>query len=135
MSKSDENQKSSIYLLDNINTAKNKIRSAVTDSDRTIKYDLEKKPGISNLLEIFSSLTNKSIDELVKEYANSTYKDFKEDLANEVGNLLEDIQEKYKKLYNSQELTDILNEGAKKAELIASRKMSRVYHRLGLLRK
>lgn len=135
MSKSDENQKSSIYLLDDINTAKNKIRSAVTDSDRTIRYDLENKPGISNLLEIYSSLTNKSIEDLVEVYKDSTYKDFKEDLANEVGNLLEDIQEKYKKLFNSDELKEILNKGAQRAEQIASRKMARVYHRLGILRK
>lgn len=135
MSKSDENQKSSIYLLDDINTAKNKIRSAVTDSDRTIRYDLENKPGISNLLEIYSSLTNKSIEQLVEEYAESTYRDFKEDLANEVGNLLENIQQKYKKLYNSEELKEILNKGAQRAQQIASRKISKVYHRLGILRK
>lgn len=135
MSKSDENPKSSIYLLDDINTAKNKIRSAVTDSDRTIKYDLKNKAGISNLLEIYSGLTNKPIKELEKKYANSTYKDFKEDLANIVADELTIIQQKYKSLYNSKELKEILDNGAINARNIAFRKINKVYHRLGILRK
>lgn len=135
MSKSDENPRSSIYLLDDINTAKNKIRSAVTDSDRHIKYDLENKPGISNLLDIYSGLTDLSIKELEEKYKDSTYKIFKEDLANVVGDLLTTIQEKYKPLVNSKELKDILDEGAKKARHVAFRKVSRVYNRLGVLRR
>lgn len=135
MSKSDENPKSSIYLLDDINTAKNKIRSAITDSDKTIKYDLKNKAGISNLLEIYSGFSNKSIAELEKEYANSTYKDFKEDLANIVGRELKVIQEKYQVLYNSKELKEILDNGAIVARDVAFRKINKVYHRLGILRK
>jgi len=135
MSKSDENEKASIYLLDDINRAKNKIKSAVTDSDTLIKYDVINKPGISNLLEIYSGLTNKSIGELEKQYENSTYKIFKEDLAEIVAGELTIIQEKYKKLYNSKELSEILNNGALKAQSVAARKISKVYHRLGVLRK
>lgn len=135
MSKSDENAKSSIYLLDDINAAKNKIRSAVTDSDTKIKYDLKNKPGISNLLEIYSGLTNKPIKEIEEQYKDSTYKVFKEDLANIVGDVLSVIQEKYKVLYNSKELKEILDAGANRAREIAQRKISRVYHRLGVLRK
>src|SRR5690554_4155078 len=135
MSKSDDNAKSSIYLLDDINAAKNKIRSAVTDSATKIKYDLKNKPGISNLLEIYSGLTNKPIKEIEEQYKDSTYKVFKEDLANIVGDVLSVIQEKYKVLYNSKELKEILDAGANRAREIAQRKISRVYHRLGVLRK
>lgn len=135
MSKSDENPKSAIYLLDDVNAAKNKIRSAITDSDTLIKYDIKNKPGISNLLEIYSSLTNKSVKEIEEKYKNSTYKEFKEDLANIVGKLLEEIQKNYKELYNSETLKEILNKGKEKAQHVAARKISKVYHKLGILRK
>ncbi len=135
MSKSDENPKSSIYLLDDINAAKNKIKSAVTDSDTKIKYDIENKPGISNLLDIYSGLTDLTIKELEEKYKESSYKVFKEDLAEIVGKLLTEIQEKYKPLVNSKELKEILDEGAKNASHIAYRKISKVYHKLGILRK
>lgn len=135
MSKSDDNPKSAIYLLDDINTAKNKIKSAVTDSDTKIVYDVKNKPGISNLLEIYSGLTNKTIKELEKQYENFTYKDFKEDLANIVGTLLQRIQKIYNELYNSKQLKEILDAGAEKARFIASRKINKVYHKLGVFRK
>ncbi len=135
MSKSDENPKSSIFLLDNINAAKNKIRSAITDSDTKIYYDKENKPGISNLLDMYSAIADIPIKELENKYKNSTYKAFKEDLANEVENLLTPLQEKYNELIHSKTLDDILNKGRDYANHIANRKMSRVYRRLGLSRK
>ena len=135
MSKSDENPKSAIYLLDNLNAAKNKIRSAVTDSDTAIKYDKKNKPGISNLLEIYSGITGLKIAELEKKYQTSNYKTFKEDLAIEVEQLLQKIQEKYNQLIKSAELLTILDEGALFAKKLATRKINQVYRRLGLLRK
>lgn len=135
MSKTDENPKASIYLLDDINTAKNKIKSAITDSDTFIKYDPVNKAGISNLLEIYSGFTNKSIELLEDEYKNATYKEFKEDLANIIGKELTIIQEKYNTLYNSNELKEILDKGKEKAQAVAVKKIYKVYHKLGILRK
>lgn len=134
MSKSDENIKGTIFLLDQINQTKNKIRSAVTDSDTKIIYDKTKKPGISNLLDIYSALTNQSIKDIELKYEDSSYKDFKEDLANLVEELITPIQEKYNEILKSKELDDILNEGKEKASFIAKRTLSKVYKKLGLSR-
>lgn len=136
MSKSDSsNPKSYILLLDNLNEAKNKIRSAVTDSDTSIHYDEKKKPGISNLLTIYSSLSNISIKELEIKYQDKTYKDFKEDLANLVYDTLKPIQDKYNSIINSKELDYILNKGRDYANIIAKRKIEKVYNKIGLGRK
>ena len=87
MSKSDDNQKNFISLLDEPNVAAKKIKSAVTDSDGIIKFDKDNKPGISNLLTIYSSLTNKSIKELETQYENEGYGTFKTDLSEVVKDL------------------------------------------------
>ncbi len=81
MSKSDDNQKNFISLLDEPNVAAKKIKSAVTDSDGIIKFDRDNKPGISNLLTIYSSLTNESIKDLEAKYENEGYGKFKTDLS------------------------------------------------------
>ncbi|KFE41770.1 tryptophanyl-tRNA ligase [Staphylococcus agnetis] len=115
MSKSDDNQKNFISLLDEPHIAAKKIKSAVTDSDGQVKYDKENKPGISNLLTIYSSLTNASIDTLETRYANEGYGKFKGDLAEIVANFLTDFQAKYNEFYQSERLDDILDEGREKA--------------------
>ncbi|MDD3383936.1 MAG: tryptophan--tRNA ligase [Bacilli bacterium] len=133
MSKSDEsNDKGCIYLLDDPDVAKKKIMSAVTDSDAKIFFDRENKPGISNLLEIYSSLTDISIKDLEKKYSNSNYGEFKKDLANIVKNFLIDIQSKYKNVLDSKIIEDVLESGAQKARLIASKKLNKIYKKLGL---
>ncbi len=133
MSKSDDpSEKGCIYLLDNPDIAKKKIMSAVTDSDTRIIFDREKKPGISNLLEIYSSLTNISIKDLEKKYSNSNYGEFKKDLADIVKNFLIDIQSKYKNVLESKMVEEVLEKGAQKARIIASRKLSKIYKKLGL---
>ena len=86
MSKSDETGKGCIYILDDINVSKKKIMSAVTDSDNAIYYDVKNKPGISNLLTIYSILSGESIDALVERYQGVGYGQFKKDLAEVVGN-------------------------------------------------
>ena len=134
MSKSDDNPKSALYLLDDIRTSKNKIKSAVTDSDTTIKFDKTHKPGISNLLEIYSAITGQTVKQLETLYQGSNYATFKDDLANEVEKLLLPIQQRYNELINSKELDHILDEGAEYARLIASRKIQKVYKRMGLSR-
>ena len=80
MSKSDSNPKGYISLLDDINVAKKKIKSAVTDSDNKIKFDKDNKPGLSNLITIYSALTNKELSDIENIYQDSTYQKFKEDL-------------------------------------------------------
>ncbi len=137
MSKSEsETPKSYILLLDDLNAAANKIKSAVTDSDTHIKFDKKNKPGISNLLTIYAALSNQSIKSIESTYESHTsYATFKEDLASLVVSTLKEIQERYNYFINSKELDDILDQGAAKARLIASRKMAKVYHKIGLGRK
>lgn len=132
MSKSDSNPKAFISILDDINVAKKKIKSAITDSEGSIRYDVENKPGVSNLLTIYSSLTNESIADLEAKYANSNYQVFKEDLANIVGDFLSKIQEKYNYYINSGDLDLILNSGRDLAYHYASRKLQKVYHKIGI---
>lgn len=134
MSKSDDNQKGVIFLLDDIRQTKNKIKSAVTDSDTTIRYDKKHKPGISNLLDIYSSITGEPINSIEEKYKDSNYQQFKEDLSTLVETLILPIQERYHHILKSKELDRILDEGRDKAHLIARRKMDKVYRRMGLKR-
>lgn len=132
MDKSADNPKSYILLLDDLNQIKNKIKSAVTDSDGIIKFDLKQKPGISNLLTIYASLTNQSIKDIEKQYKDSNYQTFKADLADIVVDAIRPIQEKYKSIIDSKELDDALDKGRDAASYITRRKLSKVYKRLGL---
>lgn len=137
MSKSDDlSLKSYILLEDNINQIKNKIRSAVTDSDNRIIFDEKNKPGISNLLTIYAALTGKTIEALELQYKDHTsYATFKQELADVVANHIEQIQMNYKNLMASNTLDDILDQGAQKARLYAQRKILKVLSRMGLKRK
>ena len=127
-----ENQKAYILLLDDLNQVKNKIRSAVTDSDTAIKYDLKNKAGVSNLLQIYASLTDLSIKDIELKYKDSNYKEFKEDLAKIVADTLKPIQEKYQEIINSPYLDEVLDQGRQRASEIARKKMFKVYKRIGL---
>ena len=132
MSKSDPNPKGYITLLDNVNEAKNKIKRAVTDSIGVIKYDPENQPGLANLLSIYSALTSSSLDSIVEKYKESNYQVFKDDLANIVGEFLEDIQKKYNDVLKSGELDRILDEGRDAAKAIAYKKIAKVKRKVGL---
>jgi tryptophanyl-tRNA synthetase len=135
MSKSDTNPKGFISMLDEPAVIRKKIKSAVTDSTGIIEYDPENKPGISNLLSIFSAVTERSIDELVTAYEGKGYGDFKADLAEAVVALLAPIQERYNQLLNSDELDDILDNGAEQARLVANKTLQRMKNAVGLGRK
>ncbi|MBP5342378.1 tryptophan--tRNA ligase [bacterium] len=135
MSKSDPNPKGYITLLDDINEAKNKIKRAVTDSYGSVKYDKENQPAVSNLMEIYSKLKNISYDEIEKKYQGLGYQEFKEDLAEIVGNELKNIQEKYHAIISSNELDKILDDGRDYAYRLARRKIEKVHHKIGLGRK
>ncbi|HHU6751364.1 TPA: tryptophan--tRNA ligase [Staphylococcus pseudintermedius] len=135
MSKSDDNAKNFISLLDEPKVAAKKIKSAVTDSDGIIKFDKENKPGITNLLTIYSSLTGESIASLEDRYANEGYGKFKGDLAEVVENFLTDFQEKFNGFYESDALDKILDEGRDKAHRTSFKTLKKMEKAMGLGRK
>lgn len=132
MSKSAENIHSRISLLDEPSKIKKSIMRATTDSDGIIKFDPENKPGVSNLLNIYSVLSGISIEDLEKKYEGCGYGDFKKDLVEVTVNALAPIKERFNEIRNSEELIKILEEGAKKADVIAQKTMKRVKDNFGL---
>lgn len=135
MSKSDTNTKATIRLLDTAKEIEKKIKSAVTDSEGIVKYDVENKPGVSNLLTIESALSGVSIADLEAKYEGKGYGDFKAGVAQAVIDHLTPIQERYYALIDSPELDDILDEGAEKANAIASKTLKKMENAMGLGRK
>lgn len=133
MSKSDDNLKNVIFLSDDQSTITEKIKKAVTDSENIIKYDLEKKPGVSNLLAIYATITNKSIKDTETYFANKDYSFLKSEVATAIHNLLAPIQEKYQKYLSDQSsLVKLLQQGANNAKKIANKKLQEVQKALGL---
>ena len=132
MSKSAENPKGVIYMLDDLAAIRKKIMSATTDSEMLIKYDPENKPGISNLINIYISLTGKTIEEVEKEFEGSNYGTFKKAVADVVVDFVEGVQNRYNVLINSGELDKILDEGIKFVEPIAKAKYEDMRKKMGL---
>ena len=132
MSKSAENPLSRISLLDEERAIKKAIMKATTDSDGTVKYDLKNKAGISNLLTIYSVFSGKTIKELEKNYDGQGYGTFKKDLVEITVDSLRPIRERYMEIRPSQELKDILSNGASRANEISEKTMKRVRENLGL---
>jgi tryptophanyl-tRNA synthetase len=135
MSKSDPNQKGFISLLDEPKQIEKKIKSAVTDSEGTIKFDKENRPGISNLISIYSIFSNKSIQEIERLYEGKGYGEFKSDLAGILINEIEPIQKKYYELMESSYLDEVLDKGAEKANLVANKMLKKMENAMGLGRK
>lgn len=136
MSKSDENPKAYISLLDDINVIANKIKSAVTDSEGIIEYrpDDDKKAGINNLLTIMSAVTKRDIEALVSEYQGKGYGDFKKDVAEAVVEEIRPIREKYDALSGDKAyLEDICKKGAERASYIAQKTLDKVYKKIGFI--
>lgn len=135
MSKSDPNKKSTITLLDTPKEIEKKIKSAVTDSEGIVAFDVENKPGVSNLLIIESALTGTSIEDLVAQYEGVGYGDFKASVAKSVIDHLTPIQERYETLLHSEQLDEILDEGARKANAMAMKTLKKMENAMGLGRK
>jgi len=135
MSKSDPNPKAYIGLLDDLNQIKNKIKGAVTDLDGKVRYDENNKPGISNLMIIYSCMTGLTYDEIEHKYEGKGYAEFKTDLAEIVINEIKPIQERYNELINSKELDEILDNGRDYATYLARKKMAKVRNKFGIGRK
>lgn len=132
MSKSAENIHSRISLLDEPSKIKKSIMKATTDSEGIIRFDVENKPGVSNLLNIYSVLSGKTIAELEAMYEGKGYGDFKKDLVEVVVDALAPIKARYEEIRYSDDLIRILNEGAEKANAIAEKTMKRVKDNFGL---
>ena len=132
MSKSAENVHSRISLLDEPSKIKKSIMKATTDSEGIVKFDIENKPGISNLLSIYSALSGKSIEELEAMYEGKGYGDFKKDLVEVTVEALAPIKARYEEIRHSEELIEILKDGAARADAIAQKTMQRVKDNFGL---
>ena len=132
MSKSSENKKGIIYLLDDEKDIRKKIMSAVTDSEGKVYYDTENKPGISNLLTIYSCLKEISIEDTCTYFKDSNYGNLKKEVADVVVEKLNEIKKKYNEIINSNELDKILDDGHKKVEEIAKLKYEEVRKKVGL---
>jgi tryptophanyl-tRNA synthetase len=134
MSKSASSAAGLINLLDDPALSAKKIRSAVTDSEREIRYDPEAKPGVSNLLAIQSALTDVDVDTLVAGYAGRGYGDLKKDTAEVVVEFVRPIKSRVDELTaDPAELEALLAAGAQRADEVTSKTVKRVYDRLGFL--
>lgn len=132
MSKSAENIHSRISLLDDANKIKKSIMRATTDSEGTIRFDMENKPGISNLLNIYSAFSGMKVPDIEKKYEGCGYGDFKKDLVEVTVDAVMPIQQRYNEIRESEELVNILKDGAEKANTISERTISRVKNKFGL---
>ncbi len=134
MSKSETNPQGVISMFDEPSEIVKKIMKSTTDSDNKIYFDEEKKPGISNLLNIASSLTGQSIKKLEETFASKSYKEFKEYVAQVTSEHISSIQAKYQELIESDELEQILNEGIKKSRQLAKAKYELMKKQMGIVR-
>lgn len=134
MSKSASTPNGLIELLDDPKVVAKRIRSAVTDADREIRYDPAAKPGVSNLLTIHSALSGRTIPQLEEDYAGRGYGDLKKDLAEVVVGFLEPFQERVNGYLDDPATLDaVLADGAERVGAIARETLARVFDRVGLL--
>ena len=132
MSKTEENDKGVIILLEDPNIARKKIMSAVTDSDMKVCYDVENKPGISNLLTIYASLKDISIKDAESEFKNSNYGEFKKQVADTVVDFLTDLQDKYRKIISDGSIDKLLDDSNEKVRNIAKEKVKDIFNKVGV---
>jgi tryptophanyl-tRNA synthetase len=134
MSKSAASDAGLISLLDDPTASAKKIRSAVTDSEREVRYDPDNKPGVSNLLTIQSAVTGTDVDKLVEGYAGRGYGDLKADTAEAVVEFVTPIKARVDELLTDPaELESVLEAGAQRAKDVSAKTLKRVYDRLGFL--
>jgi tryptophanyl-tRNA synthetase len=134
MSKSSSSPTGIIELLDDPKVSAKKIRSAVTDSETEIRFDEENKPGVSNLLRIYSALTGDSVDSLVDKYAGQGYGALKGDLADVLVDWVTPFRDRtFELLEHPTELDQILRAGAERANAIADRTLADIYDRVGFV--
>jgi tryptophanyl-tRNA synthetase len=135
MSKSAETEAGLIKVLDPANVTKKKIMRAVTDADGEIRFDREAKPGVSNLLTIYSVLSGRTIDSVVDEYAGRGYGDLKKGLVEVVEESLAPVRNRTEELLaDPAELDRLLAKAADRANEVANRTLTAVYDAIGLMR-
>ena len=136
MSKSDENKNNTISIVEENDAIVKKIKKAVTDNVGTIRYDIDNRPGISNLIDIMSACTSDTIEVIEDKYVNSGYGAFKKDVADAVVATITPIREKYKALRSDEEyLLNLAGAGAQKAATIANATLQRAYDAVGFIGK
>ncbi len=134
MSKSSEDENDKILLTDDPDTIRKKLKRAVTDSENHVHFDRENKPGISNLMTIYSIMKNKNMDEIQAEFEGHGYGDFKTAVAEAIIERLEPIQKRYNELIqNPDELRKIYEEGDRRAREKTDKLLKEVYRKVGLV--
>ena len=134
MSKSDENPKAYISILEDFAVISNKIKSAVTDSEGIIEYrpDDETKAGINNLLTIMAAVTRRTPEDIAEEFSGKGYGEFKKSVAEAVVEEIRPIRARYDELSGNKDyLADICKTGAERASAIADRTLKKVYKKIG----
>ena len=132
MSKSDENPNASIYLMDDGNVIRKKFKRAVTDSDAEVRYDVENKPGISNLIDIYCATTGKSVADVEKEFAGVGYGDFKGAVGDSVAGLLTPLQDRFAELKKDKEYLDrVIKANDEKAFYTSQKTLRKVKKKVG----
>jgi len=124
--------KGTLFILDNMAITKKKIMSAVTDSESIVRFDLENKPGVSNLITLMSVVNDTSIQDIEQKYANANYGSFKKDVAEAVSEFILPIQKKFNYYRNSNELLEILEKGRVAATFVAESKLKIVREKMGI---
>lgn len=136
MSKSDENANATIYLVDDRDTIIRKFKKAVTDSDAEVRFDRENKPGVSNLMEIYGVVTDKSMDEVASEFAGKGYGDFKAAVGEAVADMLAPFHERCAELEKDKAyIESCIKENDEKAAYFANKTLRKVHKKLGLVER
>ena len=135
MSKSDPNQNGTLYITDEPAVLRKKIMSAVTDSDSEVRYDIENKAGVSNLMSIMSALSGKSFADIEAEFKGKGYGDFKKAVADVVVEALAPVREKFLEISaDKKRIENALSKGNQAAQRRVNRLMSKVYRKVGFMR-
>ena len=134
MSKSDENQNAVVYILDGKDAIMKKFKSAVTDSESEIRYDVEAKPGVSNLMSIYSCFTGKTLEEIEREFAGRGYGDFKLACGEACADALGAVQGEFTRLMADKAyLEAVMKKGAEEAAYCARKTLSKVKKKIGFV--
>ena len=134
MSKSSTNPNDVVFIEDEPEVILKKFKKAVTDSENIVKFDPENKPGVSNLMQIYASITGKTMEEIEKEFENRGYGDFKITVANSVIERLKPIQDRYKQILEDKEyLEKIYTKGSENARRLAAKTIQDVKNKIGIL--
>ncbi|MBP5185009.1 MAG: tryptophan--tRNA ligase [Lachnospiraceae bacterium] len=135
MSKSDENENASIYLMDPPDAIMRKCKRAVTDSDTVVRYS-EDKPGVSNLIDIYRTCLGKSVEEVEREFEGKGYGDFKEAVGEAVVSVLKPLQDEFARLSKEKDYIDkYIKENAEKASYYANKTLRKVQKKVGFPEK